>query len=217
VRQAGTALPGMNAWITPTLDPEELDKRISELRTVQFWLEQNARLLGTTIQGLEVQRMTLNTLRSMNVSMGDLREAMAIRPTPEPTAEPAPAPPRAGPGPEPAAASAPAAGEGACPRPGGPDAMVGDADPAVRADRRPGPQGRAGHRAGHGPGLPGGRHAPPLRAHPRRRPRPKAPASARPAAGKTAAKTAAKTSTKAAGGAAGPAPARAAAKKAAPR
>ena len=71
VRQAGTALPGMNAWITPTLDPEELDKRISELRTVQFWLEQNARLLGTTIQGLEVQRMTLNTLRSMNVSMGD--------------------------------------------------------------------------------------------------------------------------------------------------
>ena len=100
VRQAGTALPGMNAWITPTLDPEELDKRISELRTVQFWLEQNARLLGTTIQGLEVQRMTLNTLRSMNVSMGDLREAMAIRPapsapaepTPEPTPEPAPAP-----------------------------------------------------------------------------------------------------------------------------
>jgi hypothetical protein len=218
VRQAGTALPGMNAWITPTLDPEELDKRISELRTVQFWLEQNARLLGTTIQGLEVQRMTLNTLRSMNVSMGDLREAMAIRPTPEPTAEPAPAPPRAGPGPEPAAASAPAAGEGACPRPGGPDAMVGDADPAVRADRRPGPQGRAGHRAGHGPGLPGGRHAPAASRPPKAAPSatPKAPASARPAAGKTAAKTAAKTSTKAAGGAAR-APARAAAKKAAPR
>nr|WP_256490316.1 PhaM family polyhydroxyalkanoate granule multifunctional regulatory protein [Ideonella oryzae] len=111
VRQAGTALPGMNAWITPTLDPEELDKRISELRTVQFWLEQNARLLGTTIQGLEVQRMTLNTLRSMNVSMGDLREAMAIRPATAAEPEPAPEPAPAAPGPDAAADAAPAGTE----------------------------------------------------------------------------------------------------------
>ena len=32
----------MSQWIAPTLDPEELDKRIEDLRTVQFWLEQNA-------------------------------------------------------------------------------------------------------------------------------------------------------------------------------
>lgn len=94
VRQAGAALPlpGMSQWIAPTLDPEELDKRISELRTVQFWLEQNARLLATTIQALEVQRMTLATLKTMNVSMGDLRDAMSIPPAPaadEPASTPA--------------------------------------------------------------------------------------------------------------------------------
>lgn len=96
VRQAGAALPGMNQWIAPTLDPEELDKRISELRTVQFWLEQNARLLATTIQALEVQRMTLATLKTMNVSMGDLRDAMSIPPAPA-ADEPAPPPPATAP------------------------------------------------------------------------------------------------------------------------
>ena len=34
MKNAGTALPGMGQWVTPTLDPQELDKRISELRTV---------------------------------------------------------------------------------------------------------------------------------------------------------------------------------------
>lgn len=60
MKGAGAAVPGMGQWIAPTLDPEVIDKRIDELRTVQFWLEQNARLLATTIQALEVQRMTLS-------------------------------------------------------------------------------------------------------------------------------------------------------------
>ncbi len=79
MKNAGAALPNMGQWIAPTLDPAELEKRIDELRTVQFWLEQNARLLGTTIQALEVQRMTLSTLKTMNVQMGDLRESLKIR------------------------------------------------------------------------------------------------------------------------------------------
>jgi len=62
------------------LNPEELQKRIDELKTVQFWLEQNARMLGTTIQALEVQRMTLSTLKTMNVQMADLRDSMKIAP-----------------------------------------------------------------------------------------------------------------------------------------
>ncbi|MFY7947978.1 MAG: PhaM family polyhydroxyalkanoate granule multifunctional regulatory protein, partial [Gemmatimonas sp.] len=49
VKNAGAGLPNVGQWIAPTLDPEELDKRIEELKTVQFWLEQNARLLATTI------------------------------------------------------------------------------------------------------------------------------------------------------------------------
>ncbi len=93
VKNAGAALPGVGQWIAPTLDPEELDKRINELRTVQYWLEQNARLLGASIQALEVQRMTLSTLKTMNVSMHALTESLKIRlPSAAPAAAPAPAP-----------------------------------------------------------------------------------------------------------------------------
>ncbi len=93
VKNAGAALPGIGQWVAPTLDPKEIEKRIEELRTVQFWLEQNVRMLGATIQALEVQRMTLSTLKTMNVQMDDLRESMQIRmPTVTPVAAPAPAP-----------------------------------------------------------------------------------------------------------------------------
>ncbi len=78
-RNASAALPHFNQWVAPTLNPEEIDKRIDELKTVQFWLDQNARLIGTTIQALEVQRMTLSTLKTMNVSFTDMADAMKIR------------------------------------------------------------------------------------------------------------------------------------------
>ena len=79
VKNAGSAMPSIGQWVAPTLNPEELEKRIEELRTVQFWLEQNARMLGATIQALEVQRMTLSTLKTMNVSMGELRDSLTLR------------------------------------------------------------------------------------------------------------------------------------------
>jgi hypothetical protein len=84
MQTAGQAVPAMGQWIAPTLSPEEIDKRISELKTVQFWLEQNARMISTTIQALEVQRMTLSTLQTMNLPMADLRTALTL-----PTAAPA--------------------------------------------------------------------------------------------------------------------------------
>jgi hypothetical protein len=93
MKNAGAALPGFGQWLTPTLDPQELGKRIEELKTVQFWLEQNARMIATTVQALEVQRMTLTTLKTLNVQVGDLAEAFRIRPAqaPEPAPSPAPA------------------------------------------------------------------------------------------------------------------------------
>jgi len=94
VKNAGAALPSIGQWVAPTLNPEELEKRIEELRTVQFWLEQNARMLGATIQALEVQRMTLSTLKTMNVQMEDLRESLTLKPAAAPSvaaAPPAPA------------------------------------------------------------------------------------------------------------------------------
>ena len=103
-RNSGAALPGLSHWVAPTLDPDEIGRRIEELRTVQFWLEQNGRMLGTTIQALEVQRMTLSTLKTMNVQVADLTEAFTIRrpeaaaPAPSPAASaPSAAPPAAGP------------------------------------------------------------------------------------------------------------------------
>jgi hypothetical protein len=79
VKNAGSALPSIGQWIAPTLNPEELEKRIEELRTVQFWLEQNARMLAATIQALEVQRMTLSTLKTMNVPLTQLRDSLKVR------------------------------------------------------------------------------------------------------------------------------------------
>jgi hypothetical protein len=80
VKNAGSAMPGIGQWVAPTLDPAEIEKRINELRTVQYWLEQNARMLAATIQALEVQRMTLTTLKTMNVPMADLTESLKIKP-----------------------------------------------------------------------------------------------------------------------------------------
>ena len=73
-----TGAPG---WVAPTLDPKEIDKRIQELKTVQFWLEQNAKGIAATIQAMEVQRMTLSTLQNMNVSFQDMAESLKIKPT----------------------------------------------------------------------------------------------------------------------------------------
>jgi hypothetical protein len=112
VRNAGAALPGMGQWIAPTLDPEELDKRIDQLKTVQFWLEQNARMIAATVQALEVQRMTLSTLRTMNLPMADVADAFRAREPLSPTAStPPPAPERAAPpAPGPAAQARQASG-----------------------------------------------------------------------------------------------------------
>ncbi|MDO9236779.1 MAG: hypothetical protein Q7U28_12220 [Aquabacterium sp.] len=74
--KTGSAMP---AWSMPTLDPAELEKRIQDLKTVQFWLEQNSRMVAMSIQGLEVQRMTLTTLKGMNVSLDNLRESLKAR------------------------------------------------------------------------------------------------------------------------------------------
>jgi hypothetical protein len=90
-QNAGAAIPHIGQWIAPTLDPAELDKRIQELRTVQFWLEQNSRMIATTIQALEVQRMTLSTLKTMNVQMSDLHDtlkAAAVPPAASATKKP---------------------------------------------------------------------------------------------------------------------------------
>jgi hypothetical protein len=124
VKNAGAALPSVGQWIAPTLNPEELEKRIEELRTVQFWLEQNARMLAATIQALEVQRMTLSTLKTMNVSVGELRDSLTLKP-------PAEAAPAGGAAPDRTKRRArkPARADGGAEARGTPAAPVGVVDP----------------------------------------------------------------------------------------
>ncbi|MEJ1129950.1 PhaM family polyhydroxyalkanoate granule multifunctional regulatory protein [Variovorax sp. CCNWLW225] len=92
---AGPGLPSLASWVAPTLSVEEVDKRIQELKTVQYWLEQNGHALKATIQALEVQKMTLSTLRGMNVRMEDIasaftKQAAPAAPVAAPPAEPEP-------------------------------------------------------------------------------------------------------------------------------
>lgn len=72
-------LPNLSNWIAPTLNVEELEKRITELKAVHYWLDQNSKALGATIQALEVQKMTLATLQGMNFNMGDVANALKLR------------------------------------------------------------------------------------------------------------------------------------------
>ena len=58
----GFSLPGM---VTPTLDVNELDKRIADLKAVEGWLKMNLNMLQMTTQGLEMQRNTIAAVQAI--------------------------------------------------------------------------------------------------------------------------------------------------------
>ena len=61
----GFPLPGI---VTPTLDVDELDRQIANLKTVEGWLKMNLQTLQMSIQGLEMQRLTLRTMQAISES-----------------------------------------------------------------------------------------------------------------------------------------------------
>ncbi|MBL8492227.1 MAG: hypothetical protein JNM82_15710 [Rhodocyclaceae bacterium] len=61
----GFPLPGI---VTPTLDVDELDKQIANLKAVEGWLKMNLQTLQMSIQGLEMQRLTLRTMQAISES-----------------------------------------------------------------------------------------------------------------------------------------------------
>ena len=96
---SSAAMPNMSQWLAPSLNVEDIEKRIEELKHVQFWLEQNSRALAATIQALEVQKLTMATLKGMNFTMAE-----AFKPAPAKTkAASAPKPAAAAPSEKPAA------------------------------------------------------------------------------------------------------------------
>lgn len=130
----GMGVPGITA---PTMSVEELDKKISDLKAVEAWLNLNTSMLRGSIQALEVQRGTIATLKSMGASLAAaitqpgasekslfesvpyasafFQQAAPAAPAPEPTPAPAPAP-------EPAAAAPSDAGSQAAAQLGNPGA-----------------------------------------------------------------------------------------------
>ena len=54
----------------PTMDPQEIDKRVQELKSVEMWLSMNLNMLRTAIQGLEMQKAGLSAMQqAMNMGM----------------------------------------------------------------------------------------------------------------------------------------------------
>ena len=57
----GVPLPGV---AMPTFDPQEVEKRINDLKSVEAWLNMNLNMVKFSIQGLEVQRAALQAMRA---------------------------------------------------------------------------------------------------------------------------------------------------------
>jgi hypothetical protein len=55
----GVPVPGM---AMPTLDPQELEKRITDLRSIEAWLNMNLNMVKFSIQGLELQKAALQAM-----------------------------------------------------------------------------------------------------------------------------------------------------------
>ncbi|HWM43008.1 MAG TPA: PhaM family polyhydroxyalkanoate granule multifunctional regulatory protein [Burkholderiales bacterium] len=59
----GVPIPGM---AVPTFDPQEVERRIAELRSVEAWLNMNLNMLRMSIQGMELQRAALQAMKDVS-------------------------------------------------------------------------------------------------------------------------------------------------------
>lgn len=57
----GIPIPGLGQ---PTIDPDEIEKKIAELRVVENWLKTNAGMLEMTIKTLEMQKAALEAMQA---------------------------------------------------------------------------------------------------------------------------------------------------------
>ena len=54
----------------PTLDPEELGRKIAELKAVESWLKMNVGVVEMTVKTMEMQKAALETLRDTAQQVG---------------------------------------------------------------------------------------------------------------------------------------------------
>jgi len=64
----GFPIPGM---IAPTMNIEDLDKKIAELKAVETWLMMNTGFVQMTVKTLEMQRAGLESLQAAGKAAAD--------------------------------------------------------------------------------------------------------------------------------------------------
>ena len=79
----GLPMPGM---VAPTLDVDAVEKKITDLKSVENWLNLNLNMLRLSIQGLEMQKNTLAAMKAMQPGPADAGSQPAGNPFPDPTA-----------------------------------------------------------------------------------------------------------------------------------
>jgi hypothetical protein len=65
----------LQSLMFPVLDPDEIEKKISELEAVEHWLKANVNMLGLTIKSLQYQRAMLKGGEKFSEEMGADRAA----------------------------------------------------------------------------------------------------------------------------------------------
>ena len=79
----GLPMPGM---VAPTLDVEEVEKKIADLKSVENWLNLNLNMLRLSIQGLEMQRSTLAAMKAVQSAPAGAAADAGKNPFPDPAA-----------------------------------------------------------------------------------------------------------------------------------
>lgn len=86
-QSAGTETAGVGGInFAQALNPEEIERRINELKVVENWLKLNLSMLTSTIQGLEVQLATIQTLKSFAAMGAGVQAAVNAAQTPSSSA-----------------------------------------------------------------------------------------------------------------------------------
>ena len=62
----GIPIPGLGQ---PTIDPDEIEKKIAELRVVEHWLKTNVGMLEMTIKTLEMQKAALEAMQASSAAV----------------------------------------------------------------------------------------------------------------------------------------------------
>ncbi len=76
LRKMWSAAPVPGMMPPPLMNADEIDKRISDLKSVENWLSMNISMLRMSIQGLEMQKSSLSAFKTMQETQNAARQQM---------------------------------------------------------------------------------------------------------------------------------------------